>query len=180
MEEGKDVEYWAGHFGTQFAGERLYIESGGESTLENPRDLLSIFKSQPLTFESVSTFFNIGHGTDYYIDGDKVATGNYANLNEYDLFLMKTVNGSLFSSKGNPFYFEITQEGPHFVGGSCLQIKGSLEQEDFVTIFLQDLVFKPRDDSKVINTEETVFDIKVAFKLDFASFSGVISLVFGI
>jgi hypothetical protein len=43
--EGKDVEYWAGHFGPQFSGERLYIENSQENEAENPKDLLSIFKA---------------------------------------------------------------------------------------------------------------------------------------
>ena len=26
IEEGRDAEYWAGHFGAEFSGERLYLE----------------------------------------------------------------------------------------------------------------------------------------------------------
>jgi hypothetical protein len=65
----------------------------------------------------------------------------------------------------------VTTDIPHYVGGSSLLIKGSFNQEnDEITIKLQDKV--------EIMKEEGIYDVKVAFKMDYRVFKkGEINLV---
>jgi hypothetical protein len=76
-----------------------------------------------------------------------------------------------FSKHGSDFTYQVTTDIPHYVGGSSLLIKGSFTQEnDEVVIKLQDQV--------EITKEEGIYDVKVAFKMDYRVFKkGEITLI---
>jgi hypothetical protein len=67
-------------------------------------------------------------GSSYYIDGALVSNGFYSNFNEYDIIFSSLVNGAATSKKGGYFNFEVTNDGPHFNGGSSFNIKGKLSE----------------------------------------------------
>ena len=41
IEKGRDIEYWAGHYGAAFSGERLYLEISDYSSLEENKFALT-------------------------------------------------------------------------------------------------------------------------------------------
>ena len=85
VEIGKDAEYWGGHYGTVFSNERLYVHAK-QSTQE--KNLLKSFGNRGVQFDSISTFFNLGFGNNYYINGEQVSGLKWKNHAEYDASLI--------------------------------------------------------------------------------------------
>ncbi|CDW80610.1 cytosolic endo-beta-n-acetylglucosaminidase [Stylonychia lemnae] len=173
VEVGMDAEVWAGHYGAQFSDERLYLDiSKANATACNNTSLHDRFQSRGLEFEDICTYFNIGHGNAYFVDGIEVTKGNYSHHCEYDIVLLKSINQNIQSKLGQDILSQITLDGPHFNGGSCLQILGQLaDKNDEVYIPLQDICLRH-------NPLIELYDIKIAFKFDYPKFkTGCIAMV---
>jgi endo-beta-N-acetylglucosaminidase D len=170
VEIGKDAEYWGGYYGTVFSNERFFIHTKQTTSEKN---ILATFGNRGIAFDNVSTFFNLGFGNNYYLNGKQVSGDKWNNYGEYDasLLLSNLSSQVAFSKHGSDFTYQVTTDIPHYVGGSSLLIKGSFNQEnDEVTIKLQDKV--------EIMKEEGIYDVKVAFKMDYRVFKkGEITLV---
>ena len=121
--------------------------------------------------DNVSTFFNLGFGNNYYLNGKQISNSKWNNYTEYDasLLLISTSQQTAISRQGQSFTYLVTTDIPHYVGGSSLLIKGSFTAEsDDVAIKLQDIEI----------SEDGIYDVKVAFKMDYKLFKkGEISLV---
>jgi len=80
---GKDIEYWAGNFGTRFRNESLTLVHEG---INRPERQIHAEQGKicPLNY---SCDFNFGHGDAYYLAGNKVFNHKWANLNEFDFSL---------------------------------------------------------------------------------------------
>jgi len=107
------------------------------------------------------------------LNGKQISGDKWNNYGEYDasLFLSNLSSQVAFSKHGSDFTYQVTTDIPHYVGGSSLLIKGSFAQEnDEVVIKLQNKV--------EITKEEGIYDVKVAFKMDYRLFKkGEITLV---
>lgn len=125
---GKDVEHWAGNFGTRFRREKLLLEldsplgEEGKDDKNYEKSLVALFGTSkvPLT-GNFSCFFQAGMGASYFIDGRKVpaeASSNYSNLTEFDWTL--GFNRTL----DNVENAWIESDGDHYIGGTSLVIKG--------------------------------------------------------
>ena len=68
--QGKDAEYWGGFYGPQFSEERLYIEVDQASAVD--KSILKRFGNKGIKRDDVSTFFNLGFGNTYFIDGKEL------------------------------------------------------------------------------------------------------------
>lgn len=90
FEAGKDVEYWAGHFGTRFAQEKLIFKFGSSSSnYENTNNIKHILGTKYIPSNlPLFTNFNKSMGNKYFING-RVQKSNikYYNLNDCDLNL---------------------------------------------------------------------------------------------
>jgi endo-beta-N-acetylglucosaminidase D len=121
-----------------FSSERFFIHTK-QTTSE--KDLLSTFGNRGISFDNISTFFNLGFGNNYYLNGKQISSDKWNNLSEYDAsLLLSTLSSQVaFSKHGSDFTYQVTTDIPHYVGGSSLLIKGSFTQEnDEVVIKLQD------------------------------------------
>jgi hypothetical protein len=85
VEIGKDAEYWGGHYGTVFSSERFFIHTK-QNTSE--KDLLSTFGNRGISFDNISTFFNLGFVNNYYLNGKQISIDKWNNLSEYDASLL--------------------------------------------------------------------------------------------
>jgi hypothetical protein len=80
-EIGRDQEYWAGNFGSQFTGESMSL------IIEDPqKDLLKKMSPKRFLDLPIQTYFNDGVGLCCYIDGIKFFNhrGHYNILNDFD------------------------------------------------------------------------------------------------
>ena len=130
---GKDVEYWAGNYGTRFRREKVLFELASPITAATSEEsknasnyeksLVTLFGTSkvPLT-DHFSCFFQAGMGASYFIDGTPISAigcGNYSNLSEFDWTL--GFNRTL----ENVEKAWITTDGEHFIGGTSLVISGA-------------------------------------------------------
>lgn len=99
VEIGKDAEFWGGHYGTVFSNERLYVHT---KQMTQEKNLLKSFGNRGVLFESVSTFFNLGFGNNYYINGELISDKKWNNYAEYDasLLLSNTSSQLAYSKHG--------------------------------------------------------------------------------
>jgi len=90
FEMGKDVEYWAGHYGTRFADEKVvlkFVES--QPTTGNTNHIKHILGTRQLPNTlPLSTNFNKSMGNKIFIEGKLVKEDiKYNNLNDCDFNL---------------------------------------------------------------------------------------------
>ena len=167
--EGKDAEYWGGYYGPRFTDERLYIELETQSEEKN---LLKRFGCHPINSDTgICSYFNLGFGHAYYLNGKQVISSPWSSHQEYDasLFLPSPYPYTAFSKNYSPFTCQLTLDFPHYVGGSSYLIRGSLMAEDIVEVPLQNIE---------IASIGKMLDVKVAFKMDYREFKdGEILLV---
>ena len=107
-----------------FSNERFFIHTKQTTSEKN---LLATFGSKGIAFDNISTFFNVGFGNNYYLNGKQISGDNWINYGEYDasLLLSNLSSQVAFSKHGSDFTYQVTTDIPHYVGGSSLLIKGS-------------------------------------------------------
>ena len=83
---GKDVEYWAGHFGTRFAQEKIIMRFSGASNSTSSNHIKQILGTRHLPANlPLSTNFNKSMGDKIFVNGKLVKSGiQYNNLNDAD------------------------------------------------------------------------------------------------
>lgn len=82
LEEGKDAEVWAGHYGARFKGEEVgLVLDGGESDWVKRIGVKAVGLGQKGNY---TTFFNMGEGDRFYSMGDKKQS-SYDCLQDYDI-----------------------------------------------------------------------------------------------
>ena len=90
FEAGKDVEYWAGHFGTRFANEKIILTFSDSNKDKNSTNhIKQILGTRYLpNILPLSTNFNKSMGESIYYQGSKIKSNiKYNNLNNWDFNL---------------------------------------------------------------------------------------------
>lgn len=87
LEEGKDSEHWAGHYGSRFKGETVALILSKEQT----KWITSIPLSPTSLKSKYNTFFNKGEGDHFYFFGKKQSP-NYSSLTDFDIPPLLTLN----------------------------------------------------------------------------------------
>jgi hypothetical protein len=87
-----------------FSCERFFIHTK-QTTSE--KDLLSTFGNRGISFDNISTFFNLGFGNNYYLNGKQISADKWNNLSEYDAsLLLSTLSSQVaFSKHGSDFTY---------------------------------------------------------------------------
>jgi hypothetical protein len=102
--------------------------------------LLKRFGCNPVNADAgLCSYFNLGFGHTYYLNGKKVLSTPWSNHQEYDasLFLPSPYPFTAFSAQYSPISCQLTLDFPHYVGASCYLIRGSLLAGDNVEVPLQ-------------------------------------------
>ena len=88
-ESGKDVEYWAGHYGTQFANEKITISFNNSNGINSWNHIKKILGTRYIpSILPLSTNFNKSMGETVYFQGIKIKSNiKYNNLNNWDFNL---------------------------------------------------------------------------------------------
>lgn len=126
--------------------------------------MLKRFGCNPLNADSgLCSYFNLGFGHTYYLNGKQALSNPWSNYQEYDasLFLPSLYLTTAFSTNHSPISCQLTLDLPHYVGGSSYLIRGSLLAGDIVEIPLQDIE---------ITSSGKMWDVKLAFKMDYRDF----------
>lgn len=113
IEEGKDVEYWAGNFGSRFKEENVVL-----STQNKVKNWISTIPIQPINItanQPYITYFNKGQGLNFYFMGNPIQK-NYDSLSDYDIPPIYPLN--------NASDIEISSNEA-FIGGSCLRFRNT-------------------------------------------------------
>ncbi|CAD8149450.1 unnamed protein product [Paramecium pentaurelia] len=123
IEVGKDVEYWAGNYGTQFTGESMVYIS-----YDSNKDLLRMLKPKTYQEFPLQTYFNNAVGEAYYIDGQKNShyKGYYDNLNDFDYSLCYPTK-KIISQDIQDNWESSINFSDSWNGSSCIKIKGDLQ-----------------------------------------------------
>ncbi|CAI2373047.1 unnamed protein product [Moneuplotes crassus] len=144
-ERGKDVEYWAGHFGTRFAKEKLALTfSEGSSETGSTRNIKKILGTRKTPIHlPFSTNFNNSMGDRFYFEGkiirDKMKFYNYNDCS----YVAPTDHGVLKTTASQDFAY---------YGTSCLKIKGTLGPQEECKIVLHETDFNIPDGEILIET----------------------------
>ena len=126
--------------------------------------MLKRFGCNPVNADyGLNSFFNLGFGHTYYLNGKQALSNPWSNHQEYDasLFMPSLYPSTAFSANHSPISCQLTLDLPHYVGGSSYLIRGSLLAGDIVEIPLQDIE---------ITSSGKMWDVKVAFKMDYRDF----------
>ena len=79
IEVGKDIEYWAGHYGARFCREEMIIKAN-----DPKKDLTKYLKTRRYMELPIHSYFNEGQGMYFYADGIRQTCDFYNNLNDFD------------------------------------------------------------------------------------------------
>lgn len=162
-ERGKDVEYWAGHFGTRFAKEKLALTFSESSSKTGPsRSLKKILETRKTPVHlPFSTNFNNSMGERFYYNGRVIRDGiNYHNYNDCS-YVAPTEHGKL--------KVQASQEFAYY-GTSCLKVTGALLPQETCKVKLHETEFNIEDGEILVKTQHCVpkgredFTISVALE----------------
>jgi len=163
VERGKDIEYWAGHFGTRFAQEKLALTFSESSVDSGPtKNIKKIFGTRKIpNILPFATNFNKSMGNKFYLNGHIIKKGiKYNNYND-STYTPAIFTGQLVANPTSKFAY---------YGTHCLEITGKLEKFYECQLKLHDTLFSIEDGlfkiSVVHFTENISQDIEISIGIE--------------